>query len=324
MMANRRFLTLVMFLALSWPFQAVYANMMIGGETHYVVKKGDSLELIGALFGVHWKNIARDNGLEMNKLPEEDTRLTINTRKIVPKVVDNGIIVNLPDRTLYYFKDRRLTAIPIGVGKVVRDISENWQTSTGSFRIIRKRENPTWYVPESIQMEAALKGKPVEESVPPGPENPLGRYALVTSIPGILIHETIYPKSVYRYRSHGCIRVLPEDMEKLFPSVDVGTRGEIIYEPVKVAVADNGRVFLEVRSDVYKRLGSLRDHTRKLIEENGLSESVDWKRVERVVRRESGIAEDVSPSLKEEKKAAPNSGPSFAQRFRHLLKSLWQ
>ena len=53
----------------------------------------------------------------------------------------------------------------------------------------------------SIQMEAMLQRKPVEEVVPPGPDNPLGRFALVTSIPGILIHETIWPRSVYRPES---------------------------------------------------------------------------------------------------------------------------
>ena len=241
------------------------SNMIIGGETDYVVKKGDSLELIGARLGVHWKNIAVQNGIEMDKLPEEGMLLRITTRKIVPKVVQNGIVVNIADRTLYFFRNGNLTAIPVGVGKAAQHINGDWKTSTGRFHIKAKKTNPTWYVPESIQIEALLKGKDVVEEVPPGPGNPLGQHALVTSKPGILIHETNRPSSVYRYLSHGCIRVLPEHMKQLFPRVQVGEGGEIIYEPVKVAVSDNGKVYLEVRTDVYKKVGSLRgSHSKSL------------------------------------------------------------
>jgi len=287
----------LIFLALfvvSLPFHALCTHTIIGGETTYVVNKGDSFELIGAQFGVHWKNIPKWNGLGANLYPEEGTTLKLNTRKIVAKSLQDGIVINIPDRTLYLFKDGGLKAFPVGVGKGLEDR----QTATGKFKIIKKRTNPTWYVPKSIQAEAVLQGKPVEEIVPPGPDNPLGRFALVTSIPGILIHETIWPKSVYRYRSHGCIRVLPEHMEQLYRLVDVDTQGEIIYEPVKLAVVPDGRIYLEVRSDVYKRIVSLQEHTRNIIEKQGLSEKVDWKRVDRLIRTESGVAEDISIFLR--------------------------
>jgi L,D-transpeptidase ErfK/SrfK len=298
----------VLFLII-FPFHALCAHTIIGGETTYVVNKGDSFELIGARFGIHWKNIPKWNGLDATLSPIEGMTLRLNTRKIVPKSLKDGIVINIPDRTLYFFKDGYLTAFPVGVGKRLEDR----QTATGKFKIVQKRTNPTWYVPKSIQMEALLQGKPVEEVVPPGPENPLGRFALVTSIPGLLIHETIWPKSVYRYRSHGCMRLLPEHMEQLFRLVEVKTLGEIIYEPVKLAVVPNKGIYLEVRTDVYKRTTSVREHARKIIEAQGLSDRVNWGHVERLVRTESGVAEDISISSQSEPKVPPAKERSILQ-----------
>jgi len=269
------------------------ADILIGGVKTYVVQKGDSIELIGAKHGVFWKIIAKDNNID-TKLPiPEGTTLTINNLKIVPKVVKDGIIINIPDRTLYYFRDGKLTDIPVGVGLPYEENNMKWHTEIGTFKIKRKKKNPTWNVPTSIQKEMELKGKPVEKAVPPGPENPLGRYALDTTIQGILIHETNKPRSVYRYLSHGCIRVLPEHMEKLFEMVEVGTPGEIIYEPVKIAVV-NGRVYLEVRTDMYRKIKSKIEHTRMVIQDRGVADRVDWEKIDRMIKEQSGIAEDVT------------------------------
>lgn len=272
---------------------AFAADMLIGGVKTYVVQKGDSIELIGAKHGVFWKAIAKENNID-TKLPiPEGTTLAINNLKIVPKVVQNGIIINIPDRTLYFFRDGRLTDIPVGVGLPYEENNVKWRTEIGTFKIKRKRKNPTWNVPSSIQKEMELKGKPVEKVMPPGPDNPLGRYALDTTIQGILIHETNKPRSVYRYLSHGCIRVLPEHMEKLFEMVEVGTPGEIIYEPVKIAVV-NDRVYLEVRTDMYRKLKSKIEHVRMIIQDRGVADRVDWEKVDRLVKEQSGIAEDIT------------------------------
>ena len=290
----------------------------------YQVKKGDSLQLIGARFGVFWKNIAVLNKLDPKVLPTEGTTLTINTRKIVPTVVKDGIVVNIADRTLYFLKDGRLLAIPVGVGMLADDGIGDWKTSTGKFVIVGKRKDPTWRVPASIQAEMARQGKPVEEVVPPGPDNPLGRYALVTSIPGLLIHETIKPRSVYRYTSHGCIRVLPEHMEELFPLVPIGTPGEFIYEPVKLAVTDEGKVFLEVRTDAYSKVKPLRNHVRKIVDAHGLSDKVDWVKVDGLVKAESGIATDVTLTPEGMWRSVQGPAPRPFERILTSFRSLWR
>jgi L,D-transpeptidase ErfK/SrfK len=84
-------------------------------------------------------------------------------------------------------------------------------------------------------------------------------------------------------------------MEEFFKEVKVNTLGEIIYKPVKLAVTEEGRVFLEVHRDVYgKSRSGLATEARRLIEKQNLSERVDWQKVESIVRHTSGIAEDIS------------------------------
>ncbi|MBA4389794.1 MAG: hypothetical protein C0399_02520 [Syntrophus sp. (in: bacteria)] len=299
------------------------ADMVVGGETTYVVQKGDNLQLVGARHGVFWKAIAANNNLDIKQPLTEGTIIKLNTRRIVPRVVDDGIIINIPDRTLYLFKGGNLTSFPVGLGLLAKTEISDWRTPTGKFHIVSKRKDPTWYVPESIQLENAMKGKEVEESVPPGPKNPLGKYAIETSLPGLLIHATIWPASVYRYMSHGCIRVLPEQMEQLYPMVDIKTKGEIIYEPVKLAVTDNGRVYLEVRTDVYKKHSSIREYVKKTIETRGISDKVDWQKIDKLIKNETGVAEDVTlqPTTQATIFAGKNGDMSLAQKIISFFKN---
>lgn len=279
----------VIFLFIILVSSVSFADMIIGGETIYHVTKGDTLELIGAKVGVNWRIIVKENRIDIKKHLKIGQEIKVNKRKIVPKTTESGIIINIPDRMLYFFKEGRLvSAFPVGLGKAT------WQTPIGIFRITGKVKNPTWYVPESIQQEMSMKGDPVKDIVPPGPENPLGKYALKTTIPSVLIHETIWPTSVYQFRSHGCIRVIPQDMEKFFGEVDINTPGEIIYNTVKVAISENERVFLEVHRDIYGRVNDLRDRVISEIERKGVAEKVDWKKVDRMIIEMSGIAEDIT------------------------------
>lgn len=271
------------------------AHMIVGGETVYVVEKGDAFELIGAKLGVNWKNIAKRNNLDSKKILRVGQKLKVNTRKIVPKVMHDGIVINIPDRMLYLFEKGKLKNVfPVGLGMPSWRGVTRWRTPVGKFRVIKKLTNPTWYVPESIQRKMKMRGESVKTVIQPGPQNPLGRYAIKISIRGILIHETIWPSTVYQYKSHGCIRVLPKHMEKFFEEVKINTTGELIYRPVKVAVSEKGRVFLEVHRDSYGKVKDLRIEARRVIQEWGVAHRVNWQKVDAVLKGKSGIAEDVT------------------------------
>jgi L,D-transpeptidase ErfK/SrfK len=268
---------------------------MVGGETRYTVKRRDTLRLIGAKYRVSQKYLAKLNGIDAKMVLHPGQVLKIIDRHIIPKKLTDGLVINIADCTLYYFRrGELLTTIPITVGKPKAKDSVDWQTPVGDFRVVAKIKDPTWHIPTSIQKEMEEKGEEVETEIPPGPENPLGRYAIRTSIPGILIHSTTAPSSIYGFSSHGCIRVHPDQIAELFKEVRVNTKGEIIYRPVKVAVTDGGTVFLEVHSDVYDKVSSLEKEARETIRKQRLGARIDWKKVERVVREKSGFAEEVS------------------------------
>lgn len=306
-------------------WNAFGADIVVGDEIRHVVQKKENLYLIGAKYGVFWKTIARENKLDIKEPLVKGTVLKLSTRRIVPKVLNEGIIINIPDRTLYFFKDGNITYFPVGLGVPAKSEISDWRTPIGKFYVKNKRKNPIWHVPPSIQLENAMKGKEIEETVPPGPRNPLGKYAIETSIPATLIHATIWPGSVYRYTSHGCIRMLPEHIEQLYPMVDVKTKGEIIYEPVKLAVHDSGKIYLEVRTDIYKKHKSIKEYVSKTIEARGISDKVDWQKIDKLIQNEDGVAQDISlPQVITSSPPQPipeNTKMTFTQRIITYLKS---
>ncbi|HME45289.1 MAG TPA: hypothetical protein VKF36_19505, partial [Syntrophorhabdales bacterium] len=89
-------------------------------------------------------------------------------------------------------------------------------------------------------------------------------------------------------------RIMAEHMEKFFQGVRVGTQGEIIYEPVKVALTNEGRIFLEVHRDIYKKVTSLDTEVRKLLDRRGLSGKVNWEKIDKVLQEKPDIAQDVT------------------------------
>src|SRR5713101_4858235 len=132
---------------------------------------------------------------------------------------------------LFFFDSGKLvSSYPVAVGR------PTWRTRLGSFTVTSREENPIWRVPRSIQIEMASEGEEVRTVVLPGPDNPLGRYALHLSIAGYLIHGTIAPRSIYTFQTHGCIRLHPDDIASLYPQIAVGEAGEIEYEPSLLAV----------------------------------------------------------------------------------------
>ena len=268
---------------------------LIGAKGVYVVVKSDTIRTVAAKLGVSQSHLRRMNRLDPKAILQTGQRLAYDNRKIVPQQVKDGIIVNIPDRTLYYFQQGSLVAsLPVALGSVVKNEKYVWQTPVGKFKITAKLKDPTWTVPSSIQSEMEEQGKDVITSIPPGPENPLGKYAMKTSIPGILIHSTTRPGSIYSFSSHGCIRVSPSRMEEFFPQVKVNTSGEIIYKPVKLAVTEAGRIFLEVHEDVYRTGADIGAEARQMVEKQKLTGMVNWGKFNAVIKQKRGVVEDIS------------------------------
>jgi lipoprotein-anchoring transpeptidase ErfK/SrfK len=279
------------------PFQS---EKLVGTIGSYTVVKNDSLRLVAAKLGVNYRRLAAMNGLSPKSHLQVGQVLRYNNQRIIPASnLKHGIVINIPDRMLYYFEKGKLayaTAVALGTPTKMDDIP--WHTPTGRFRIVNKAKDPTWTVPLSIQEEMRREGKEVITSVPPGADNPLGKYALRTSLPGILIHSTSKPWSIYTFASHGCVRVHPDRMEELFKVVKLNTPGEIIYQPVKVATTEEGRIFLEVHRDIYARTKGIEHEAKTLLQT--VHDKVDWQKVRQALSRKTGVAEDVTLSCDDE------------------------
>jgi L,D-transpeptidase ErfK/SrfK len=114
--------------------------------------------------------------------------------------------------------------------------------------------------------------------------------------------------------SHGCIRLYPEDIERLFSMVPVGTRVRIFDQAVKAGLGVD-QIFLEVHQPLIEEedpiqsqpsvadvMEQLRPYMRDGIE-------VDPKSVEDTVRRGDGIPMAISAHVGQEEDLWSN--PSF-------------
>ncbi len=135
----------------------------------------------------------------------------------------------------------------------------DWHTPLGLTRIVNKREKPIWYPPESVRKEHEADGRPLPKAVPPGPDNPLGEYAMRLGIPGgaYLIHGTNRPSGVGMQVTHGCVRMFPEDIKELYGLVPVNTAVRLVDQPYKMGWRGD-ELFMEVRAHWKARTAPIR------------------------------------------------------------------
>jgi L,D-transpeptidase ErfK/SrfK len=261
-------------------------SSIVGDLSMHVVQPGDSLTLIGARYGVSVKHLAAINALSSQAKLTVGQELYIENRHIVPDGPHDGIVINIPQRMLFFFSQGRLLShYPTAVG------SRGWPTVIGDFTIVRKEENPTWDVPPSIQAEMRRKGQRVVTKVPPSPANPLGAHYLALSASGYGIHGTNSPASIYTFQTHGCIRLHPEDIADLFSRVSIGTPVHIIYEPVLIAQS-GGKLFVEVNPDMYRRSSKPIEILERLL--SALRSRLDWTKVVQAATDPAGIAQPLT------------------------------
>jgi L,D-transpeptidase ErfK/SrfK len=221
------------------------------GETQVIFARHENtFSAIGRQYNLGYEEMRRANPGVDQWLPGEGTPIYLPTQTILPEAPRKGIVVNVPAMRLYYFSAEKpkeagaaevlkVSSHPIGIGV------QGWATPFGEAKVTQKVKDPVWYVPASIRKEHAERGDPLPSVVPPGPDNPLGEYAMTLSLPSYLIHGTNKPAGVGMRSSHGCIRLYPEDIEALFSRVGRGTEVRLVNQPVLAGWRD-GQLYLEV------------------------------------------------------------------------------
>jgi L,D-transpeptidase ErfK/SrfK len=268
----------------------VYPDL-IGEVTTYTIKEDDTLFDLAVEFRVGFVELAAANqGVEV-WVPEVGSSITVPTAHILPDASREGLVVNLGDMRVYYFPadGTPIDSSAIGVG------AEGALTPMGKAKILRKQAKPTWYPPASIRKE-----KPeLPAVVKPGPDNPLGDYAMYLSWPSYLIHGTNLPPGVGRRTSHGCIRMYPADIERLFHRVPVGAPVTVVNQPIKFGWRA-GDLYMEAHPNL-KQSDELEDEGKFTPDRGGdiealakkaagkLADQIDWKIVGDVVEHRSGL-----------------------------------
>ena len=93
------------------------------------------------------------------------------------------------------------------------------------------------------------------------------------------------------------MRLYPWHAKKFFSKVQINTYGEIIYEPVKIALAED-MIYLEVHEDVYNFYQDLGYIINKKIKILDLEKKVDYSKINQAVEKKQGIPINITKENK--------------------------
>ena len=307
--------------ALATQYELTPGSEVFGEDIHIKTHASDTLSDIARHYSLGWEELIRANPKVDPWLPGEGTDLVIPERRILPPGPHEGIVVNLPEHRIYYFPKVKkgqkpyVVTYPVSIGKM------DWTTPLGETYITEKIKNPVWNPPASVRAEHLANGDPLPPGpVKSGPDNPLGLFAMRLAVkPGdYLIHGTNNPLAVGMPITHGCIRMYPEDVEALFPTVPMHTHVYLVNVPIKVAFVD-GTLLLEAHPPVDKEGQTvepvLSQFEAKLNEVLGnTTTAINWDIAEDTLKKANGIPvlvglqADVDPSAP----PGPGSAPATA------------
>lgn len=201
----------------------------------------DTANKYAEAYGVGFRQLMAANPDLNPWVPGEGTEVVLPLQFILPPGPRTGVVINLAEMRMYYYQPdgRTVRTYPIGIGR------EGWQTPLTTTTVTGTVKNPTWVPPASIRREHAAMGDPLPAAVPPGPDNPLGAWAVRLSIPGYLIHGSNKELGVGMRVSHGCMRMYARDIEEFATTVSKGTQVRIVNVPVKVGLKA-GHMYVEV------------------------------------------------------------------------------
>lgn len=289
-------------LAVSYPLPPE-GSRLVGSPMKINVPERNTqpLETFAAQYGQGLSNMLEANpGVDVY-LPKSGSSLIIPQQLILPATVRSGIVINVAEMRLYYYPPEGTTVevLPIGIGQAGRETPRNWVTA-----VERKQEGPTWVPTANTRREYAKEGKTLPAMVSAGPDNPMGLYAIYI---GRLyaIHGTNANFGIGLRVSQGCIRLRNDDIKYLFDNVPVGTRVQIIDQPVKYTTEPDGSRWLEVHEPLSRNRAEFQSDRKvplpytPAIREFVQGAGVNVGRADSALQRRSGMPVNISRSAVE-------------------------
>ena len=274
---------------------------IIGTLLTYRIEKGDTLLDVGRWFGLTATEISAANNHMDWWTPPPGKVIVLPTEHILPGAPRQGIVVNIPELRLYYYpapkrsrrgkllvhaayRARIVYTFPVGLGRY------DWRTPIGKVaRVTAKEHNMPWIVPKDIYEEHLERDGYAEHMIPGGdPDNPEGHWRLDLNLPEYAIHGTNNPWGVGMEVSHGCIRLYPEDIDRLWHMVPVGTVVRLIYQPVKFGWR-GGKPYVEVHPDNYSRYPRMWVYTMGQARKLGIADQIDLNKLQNALQAKTGV-----------------------------------
>jgi L,D-transpeptidase ErfK/SrfK len=275
-----KYLTLIalMFTATSVAQAAVYDKDYFGETEIHKAAFEDTLIHLARRNELGFVELRAANPTLDPWIPGAGARITLPKKHILPEAPRKGIVINLAEMRVYYFKEegKEPLTYPISIGR------EGLQTPVGKTKIVRKKAAPQWR-PTSRMREENPDLPAVVEA---GPENPLGDHALYFGWPTYAMHGTNKPYGIGRRVSSGCIRMYPENIKELFPQVPVGTPVTVVDQPVKAGW---------IEDQLYVEVSPNQDQSIK-IEEDGVVKSyeITAEDMKRITKKAGAYADKIN------------------------------
>jgi L,D-transpeptidase ErfK/SrfK len=218
---------------------------VIGEVGYETAGEEDTLVDVAARHRLGFDEIVLANPALDHWIPGAGAPVVLPTRYVLPPGPRQGIVVNLAEFRLYYYRPAGRKRAATVETYAISAGREDWPTPGATTHIANKLKNPAWYPNRAIRKEHADDGETLPSVVPPGPDNPLGPLALKLGIPGgYFIHGSAKAFGVGMRVTHGCLRLYADDMAALFAMVPIGTPVRVIDAPYKTGWS-NGVLYLE-------------------------------------------------------------------------------
>ncbi|MFI4868981.1 MAG: L,D-transpeptidase family protein [Steroidobacterales bacterium] len=272
---------------------------VVGAVQVTVASQQDTLPDIARRFNVGYEEITRANPGVDPWIPGAGRSIVVPTRFVLPDAPREGIVINVAAMRLYYYPPHKkgeppsVYTYPIGIGKV------GWSTPQGVTTIASHVKDPIWRPSSALRKDHFNdNGEALPAVVMPGPDNPLGKFELTLGWRSYLIHGTNKPYGIGLRSSHGCMRLYPEDIEKLYGMVTNGTPVRVVNQPFLFGLHDQ-QLYLQAYTvleddprdwdHAQKKLLShaLAAHIQKALQAAG--RQVDWQSVAAITHAPRGI-----------------------------------
>jgi L,D-transpeptidase ErfK/SrfK len=266
-------------------------DSVVGAVTRLKLTYEDTLAAVAERYGIGYRELVDANPDVDPWIPGEGTVIELPTQYVLPNAPRDGVVINVAEYRLYFYPPSgdRVITYPVGIGR------SEFRTPEIHTRTVARIENPSWTPTDAARREHAEMGDILPHVVPPGPENPLGDFAIQLEAPGYFIHGTNKPFGVGQQVSHGCIRLHNAHILTLAELVPNGTPVYIVNQPIKAGLRYD-ELYLESHRDIYDELNA--DTMRAAVEavlEKAVGEEVhadadaNWQRVARVVTDLRGV-----------------------------------